>query len=374
MRRIRLTCVLVTGARGFIGKNLVVRLREQNGVEVLESHRGDSPALLKELVAKCDSIIHLAGENRPNNVRDFERINTDFTRILCDFILATGRAIPIIFASSTQAELDNPYGKSKLEAEKIIKILATTSNVPCVVYRLPGVFGKWSKPNYNSVVATFCFNIARDLDIKVDDPLTRLNLVYIDTLVEDIIKTLSNIKAGFSLKTLSNNYSITLGELVDQILAFRESRTNLITERVGEGLCRALYSTYISFLPPNKFAYDLSQHSDDRGAFVEIVKTPDCGQFSFFSLHPGITRGSHYHHSKTEKFLVVKGLARLRYRSLATKEKYEILVSGETPQVVDTIPGWVHDITNLGDGELIVMLWANEVFNHDYPDTVAEEV
>lgn len=374
MKKIQPTFVLVTGARGFIGKNLVVRLRERSDTEVLEFQRGDSLKLLEAFVAKCDSIIHLAGENRSENVHDFERVNTDFTRILCECIVATGRPIPVIFASSTQVALENPYGKSKLAAEKLIENLAITINAPSVIYRLPGVFGKWSKPNYNSVVATFCFNIARDLDIKVNDPSTSIELVYIDTLTEDIIKTLSNFKIGCSLGTLSKTYTVTLGDLVEQILVFKNSRVSLISERVGTGFCRALYSTYISFLPPEKFLYDIPQHSDHRGTFVEMIKTPDCGQVSFFTVHPGITRGSHYHHSKTEKFLVVKGSAKLRYRNLVTQEKHEFLVSDETPQVVDTIPGWVHDITNIGSSDLIAMLWANEIFDPDNPDTIAHKV
>lgn len=366
--------VLVTGARGFIGKNLVVHLGERVGTEVLPFARGDSEEKLVTLVAQADAVVHLAGENRPADVADFARVNTDLTRTLCEAISMTGRQIPLILASSTQADRDNPYGQSKRAAEQVIDVFANETGNPAVIYRLPGVFGKWCKPNYNSVVATFCHNIARDLPIQINDAAENLRLVYVDDVVEEFLRALNDAKPGLVWGEVTPDYAITLGDLAEQIRTFQNCRTTLFSERVGTGLTRALYSTYVSYLSPERFAYDLPQYGDERGVFVEMLKTPDCGQFSFFTVHPGVTRGSHYHHSKTEKFLVVKGVARMRLRQMVTGETYELTVSGDKPQVVDTIPGWVHDITNVGDSEVVVLLWANEVFDRQRPDCIPSEV
>jgi UDP-2-acetamido-2,6-beta-L-arabino-hexul-4-ose reductase len=366
--------ILVTGAGGFIGKNLLVRLGEQSDTEVLSFVRGDSDEMLTVMVAKADAIVHLAGENRPNDVVNFVLVNTELTRYLCEAIRATGRNVPLILASSTQAEHYNPYGKSKLAAEQLVETFVAETANSAVIYRLPGVFGKWCKPNYNSVVATFCHNIARGLPIQINDAAATLNLAYIDDVVDELLRSLDNVKPGLLRAEINQTHNITLGELAEKIAAFQNCRTSLISERVGTGLTRALYSTYISYLPLDKFAYDLPQYGDDRGIFVEMLKTPDCGQFSFFTVHPGITRGSHYHHSKTEKFLVVKGIALMRFRHMITGEISHITVSSDKPQVVDSIPGWVHDITNIGDTETIVLLWANEIFNRQRPDCIPCEV
>jgi UDP-2-acetamido-2,6-beta-L-arabino-hexul-4-ose reductase len=367
--------VLVTGAQGFIGKNLIVHLSEMVGVEVLSFVRGDSIEVLNELVAQADAIVHLAGENRPDDVADFGLVNTELTRMLCESIRATGRNIPLILASSTQAEKnDNPYGKSKRAAEQVVEAFATETGNHTIIYRLPGVFGKWSKPNYNSVVATFCFNIARGLPIQINDAEAALQLVYVDDVVDEFIRALDDTELGMVLAEIAQTYIITLSELAEQIAAFQNCRTSLISERVGTGLVRALYSTYISYLPPEQFVYELPQYDDERGIFAEILKTPDCGQFSFFTVHPGIMRGSHYHHTKTEKFLVLSGIARMRFRQLVTGETYEVTVSGDKLQMVDSIPGWVHDITNVGDSEVMVILWANEIFDRKSPDCIPCEV
>jgi UDP-2-acetamido-2,6-beta-L-arabino-hexul-4-ose reductase len=366
--------VLITGAQGFIGKNLVVRLGERTGTEVLTFTRDDDVEALTALVAKADSVVHLAGENRPADIVDFVRSNTDLTRTLCEAIRATGRSIPLILASSTQAERDNPYGQSKRAAELVVEALASDTGNPAIIYRLPGVFGKWCKPNYNSVVATFCYNIARDLPLQINDATTNLQLVYIDDLVDEFLCAMDNAKSGLVWGEVGQIYRISLGQLAEKIAAFQNCRTNLLSEHVGTGLTRALYSTYISYLPPERFVYDLPQYGDERGVFVEMLKTPDCGQFSFFTMHPGVTRGSHYHHSKTEKFLVVRGVARMCFRHIVTGETCEVTVSGDKPQVVDTIPGWVHDITNVSDSEVLVMLWANEVFDRQRPDCIPCEV
>ena len=366
--------ILVTGANGFIGKNLLIRLGEQPDTETLAFVRGDSIEALTVLVARADSVIHLAGENRPNHLADFTRNNIDLTSALCDAISRTGRNIPLIFASSAQAEYDNLYGQSKLAAEKVIATFVSKTNNSTVIFRLVGVFGKFCKPNYNSVVATFCHNIARGLPIQISDPGITLELAYIDDVVDGLLQALSTPKPGLSWGEISQIHSITLGDLAEQIGAFDNCRSSLISERVGTGLTRALYSTYISYLARGQFVYDLTAHVDERGMFVEMLKTPDCGQFSFFTISPGTTRGSHYHHSKTEKFLVVSGLARMRFRQLVTGETCEVILSSEKPQVIDTIPGWGHDITNMGDSDAIIMLWANEIFDPQRPDCIPCEV
>lgn len=366
--------VLVTGSRGFIGKNLVVLLSEQVDLEVLQFARGDSPDTLSSLVAQADAVVHLAGENRPKDVADFALVNADLTKALCTAISATGRKIPLILASSAQAELDNPYGQSKRAAEQVVEQFVDETGNPVVIYRLPGVFGKWCRPNYNSVVATFCHNIANDLPLQINDPAACLRLVYVDDVVAEFLSGLQNMAEGVRWGEVVPEFLITLGELAQQVEAFRNCRNSLVAERVGTGLTRALYSTYVSYLPPAKFIYDLPRYGDERGVFVEMLKTPDCGQFSFFTAPPGVTRGGHYHHSKTEKFLVIKGSARFGFRHVVTDETYEIFTSGDKPQVVETVPGWAHNITNVGLDEMVVMLWANEIFDRNHPDTIACKV
>jgi UDP-2-acetamido-2,6-beta-L-arabino-hexul-4-ose reductase len=366
--------ILITGSRGFIGKNLRVRLGELKAYEIAEFTRNDSEESLPELIKDVDAIIHLAGENRPKDPLDFARVNSGLTEAICNAIRLAGKPIPLVLTSSTQAEQDNPYGRSKRSAELAVERLAKDTGNPVKIYRLPGVFGKWSRPDYNSVVATFCHNIANDLPIQINDPATRIHLVYVDEVVLSFIADLNGMAPGLHWGTVEPEYSITLGELADQIRAFGNCRTTLVSERVGSGLVRALYASYVSYLPPEKFLYELPRYSDERGVFVEILKTPDTGQFSYFTAHPGVTRGGHYHHTKSEKFLVIKGAARFRFRNVVTDEAYEFFTSGSTPQVVETIPGWVHDITNISDEEMVVMLWANEIYNRDCPDTIASEV
>lgn len=370
--------ILITGANGFIGKNLQVRLSELPGFSVLPFVRGDDVGQLPELLASADAVIHLAGENRPAEEAAFAEVNTGLTVAVCNALAQedahTGRKLPLVLASSTQAERDNAYGRSKLAAEQAAQNLAASVGNAAKVFRLPGVFGKWCKPNYNSVVATFCHNLARGLPITVNDPSAALKLSYVDDVVTALIDAL-DAPPGLSHGVVSPVYETTLGGLAEQIRAFDACRgASLQTERVGTGLVRALYATYVSYLPNERFSYEVPSHGDTRGVFVEMLKTPDCGQFSYFTAHPGITRGGHYHHSKTEKFLVMKGQALFRFRHLLTNELVELRTSGEKPQVVDTIPGWTHDITNVGDDEMIVMLWANENFDRQKPDTVASKV
>ena len=368
--------VLVTGADGFIARNLIVRLGEQTDWEVLRFSRQTPEASLRELVAQADAVIHLAGVNRPPSPDDFAVGNTGLTELLCEHLNAAGRAIPVIFSSSIQAEMDNPYGRSKRAAEDALWRYAMATGAAVHVYRLPNVFGKWCRPNYNSAVATFCHNIARGLPIRIDNPDAALSLVYVDDVMDEFMRVLLGrpTAAVGALCTVPVDYRLTVGELASQLVAFRDSRASLITEQVGTGLVRALYSTYVSYLPPEAFAYEVPKYGDPRGVFVEMLKTKDSGQFSVFTAYPGVTRGGHYHHSKTEKFLVIKGKARFGFRHILSDETCEIFVVGDVPQIVETIPGWAHDITNVGDEEMVVLLWANEIFDRARPDTIASRV
>ena len=370
--------VLVTGADGFIGKNLQLHLAERKDVEVECFTRSADIAQLPELLAGVDFVFHLAGVNRPLDPQEFITGNTTLTQALCHAVCevaaATGKKVPIVCTSSIQAGGESPDGQSKLAAEGALQTAALSHGIAVHIFRLPNVFGKWCKPNYNSAVATFCHNIARGLPIQVNDPAAPVTLVYVDDVIARFVQLMDGADAaagadGFA--SVAPQYSTTVGELARQIQAFKDSRTTLVTERVGTGLVRALYSTYVSFLPVEEFTYTVPQYGDPRGVFAEMLKTPDCGQFSFFTAHPGITRGGHYHHTKTEKFLVIKGQARFKFRHMQTGQSHELCTSGEVSTVVETVPGWTHDITNIGTDEMVVMLWANEVFDRERPDTFA---
>lgn len=363
--------VLITGANGFVGKNLRSHLSERQDIEVVSFTRDHSIDDLSELIQGVDFIFHLAGVNRPKDVEEFKQGNSDLTVALCSAIEVSGKNIPVLLGSSIQAELDNPYGQSKLAAEKALLSLSEKAGNPVYLFRLPNVFGKWCKPNYNSAVATFCHNIALNLPIQINDPSVSIQLVYVD----DVIKRFITIMDGAFVKDVYCDvapvYEVTVGSLAEKIHGFKTSRNTLVTERVGTGFDRALHSTYLSYLPPEDFSYSLVKHADARGVFVEMLKTKDSGQFSYFTAHPGITRGGHYHHTKTEKFLVLKGKALFKFRHVMNDDYYELKTTGQEPTVVETVPGWTHDITNVGDDEMFVMLWANEVFDSEHPDTYA---
>ncbi|WP_025856932.1 NAD-dependent epimerase/dehydratase family protein [Pseudomonas sp. CHM02] len=366
--------VLITGANGFVGKNLIAHLKERRNVEVVSFTRENSITELAALVVDCDFVFHLAGVNRPQSPEEFKVGNTDLTLALCQAIEVSGRPVPVLYTSSTQADRDNPYGVSKLAAEQALHDLCSNHGSRVEILRLPNVFGKWARPDYNSAVATFCHNITRDLPIQVNDREAVISLVYIDDVIDCFIKAMDAGTFSDFVTEVQPVYSITVGGLADQLYAFRESRDTLISEAVGTGLVRALYSTYVSYLPVERFTYEVQKHGDPRGVFVEMLKTKDSGQFSYFTAHPGITRGGHYHHSKTEKFLVIKGKACFRFRHIVSNEFYELHTEGERPQVVETVPGWTHDITNVGNDEMVVMLWANEIFDRERPDTFAMSV
>ncbi|OIQ79147.1 NAD dependent epimerase/dehydratase family protein [mine drainage metagenome] len=365
--------VLVTGAQGFIGKNLIVHLRERADVQVTTFLREDALAALPAKVQHADFIFHLAGINRPKDDAEFLLGNGELTGALCDAVRNSGRSVPIVYTSSIQAERDNAYGRSKRMAEEALQALTRETSTPTYVYRLPNIFGKWCRPNYNSAVATFCHNIARGLPVQINDPASMIQLAYVDDVISDFLQVLDQ-RPAHGYRHVGPVHEISVGEVVRQLYKFKESRTSLVMEAVGEGFTRALYSTFISYFTPAQFAYPLVKHEDARGVFVEVLKTHDCGQFSYFSAHPGVTRGGHYHHTKTEKFMVIKGAARFCFRHVESGETYELSVSADTPEVVETIPGWSHDITNVGQDEMIVMLWANEVFDRQRPDTISYQV
>ena len=370
--------VLITGANGFVGQNLQLHLAERKDVQVVRFTRHCDVAQLPVLLQGVDFVFHLAGVNRPQDPQEFATGNVNLTQTLCQAVcavaVATGKKVPIVYTSSIQAERHNPYGQSKRGAEDALLTVTRSHQLPVHIFRLPNVFGKWCKPNYNSAVATFCHNIARDLPIQVNDPAAPVTLVYVDDVIERFVQLMDGADAavgpdGFA--TVAPQYTTTVGELAQQIQAFKDSRSSLMTERVGTGLVRALYATYVSYLPVESFTYTVPQYADPRGMFAEVLKTPDCGQFSFFTAHPGITRGGHYHHSKTEKFLVIKGKARFKFRHMQTGQGHELLTTGDMSEIVETVPGWTHDITNIGADEMIVMLWANEAFDRARPDTFA---
>lgn len=369
--------VIVTGAKGFIGKNLMIHLAE-NGVDAFGFDTGDDPAAMRAAVAAADFVFHLAGINRSQTEEEFETGNAGLTGEICDLLAQSGNPIPLVITSSTQVERDNAYGRSKLAAEQAVLAHSAATGAPVHVFRLTNVFGKWARPNYNSAVATFCHNIANDLPILVSDPSAPLKLVYVDDVCNAFLRVLDEPAGAHgdrpSFAHAGPEYETTVGAVAATIRGFAESRTTMLTDRVGIGLTRALHATYLSYLNPEQFAYDVPRHRDPRGVFVEMLKTPDCGQFSYFTAGPGVTRGQHYHHTKTEKFLVVSGRARFGFRHILTGETFHLETESGQGRIVETIPGWTHDITNVGETEMVVMLWANEIFDRARPDTVAMKV
>jgi UDP-2-acetamido-2,6-beta-L-arabino-hexul-4-ose reductase len=364
--------VLITGADGFIGRNLRQRLAERPGIEVISFLRAHGEQSLPALLSDVDAVVHLAGVNRPQDTAEFASGNAGLTRALCAALKSlarAGRTPLVVYSSSTQVEREGPYAASKRAAEEALLELSQTTAMPVRILRLPNVFGKWARPNYNSAVATFCHNIARSQPITVHDPSVRLQLVYVDDFVLRVCEMLEGDTGDEVFCSVPVLHTVTVGELAETIRGFHDARNALRIADVGAGLQRALYATYISYLPPTDFSYRVPSHGDARGVFVEMLKTPSAGQFSFFTAHPGVTRGGHYHHTKTEKFLVIRGHARFRFRNLLTGATHELETDGSSPEIVDTIPGWSHDITNTGQEEMYVMLWANEVFNRQQPDT-----
>nr|WP_106783602.1 capsular polysaccharide biosynthesis protein CapF [Lysinibacillus timonensis] len=367
--------ILVTGSKGFVGKNLTAELKNRGYNDILEFSRECDPLLLEKYTKECDFVFHLAGVNRPKDDSEFMEGNFEFTSKLLRLLKRHGNKAPVLITSSIQAENDNPYGRSKKAGEDLLFNYSRETDVNVYVYRLPNLFGKWSKPNYNTVVATFCHNIARDLDIQIDNPDAELILCYIDDVLEEFLRAIE----GKPTKqedycVVPVTHTIKLAELANLIKSFKESRTNLGIPNMEKELIKKLYSTYLSFLPENDFSYDLKMNYDQRGSFTEFIRTPERGQVSINVSKPGITKGNHWHHTKNEKFLVVSGEGLIRFRKIDSNEIIEYTVSGGKLQVVDIPTGYTHSIVNVGETDLVTVMWANECYDPEKPDTYYVEV
>jgi len=367
--------VLVTGSAGFVGKNLVESLRQREDVVLTTFDIEDERSVLDEALGRVDFIFHLAGVNRPQNEDEFRTGNVGLTGEIAAALKQRGRAIPILLCSSTQAALDNPYGKSKRQAEEVVFGYGRDMGAAVFVYRLPNLFGKWCRPNYNSAVATFCNNIANDLPIQINDPDVIMTLAYIDDVVSAFLAALDGqavIRDGYAV--VEPVHTIKLGEIVELLHSFKACRNDLGVPDMSEPLTRKLYSTYLSYLPTDGFSYPLKMNVDERGSFTEFLRTPDRGQVSVNISKPGITKGNHWHHTKNEKFLVVSGQGVIRFRKIGGEEIIEYHVSGEKLEVIDIPTGYTHNISNTGQGDMVTVMWVNETFNTDNPDTIFEPV
>ena len=379
--------VLITGAKGFIGKNLVAQLYNikegkakhdtlGSDITVFEFDKDTDPKLLDEYCHQADFVFHLAGVNRPKEQSEFMEGNFGFTSELLDTLKKHNNTCPIMISSSIQAELDNPYGASKKAGEDLLLQYGKETGAKVYIYRFPNVFGKWCRPNYNSAVATFCHNIAHDLPVQVNDPNHPMTLVYIDDVVEELINCLvekANKEGDYCKVPVEHN--IMLGEIVNLIKSFKESRTTLQVPNLSNPFTKKLYSTYLSYLPEDGFSYPLKMNVDERGSFTEFLKSPDRGQVSINISKPGITKGEHWHHTKNEKFLVVSGKGVIRFRKIdEPSEVIEYHVSGDKLEVVDIPVGYTHNIENLGEGDMVTVMWVNEVFDPTQPDTYFEKV
>jgi UDP-2-acetamido-2,6-beta-L-arabino-hexul-4-ose reductase len=368
--------VLVTGAEGFIGKNLRARLGQDKDLDVLCFDRDNKESELAGLVKQADFVFHLAGINRPTDESEFDTGNRGLTEQLLEHISASGKQIPVLITSSIQAELDNPYGRSKKAAEEAVAAWAKDNDAPAYIFRLPNVFGKWCRPNYNSVVATFCNNIATGQEITINDPSAAVTLAYIDDVVETFYQTykgaVSPGKDGFC--AIERTATLTLQELADKLYAFRDSRETLVMPDFAAPFDRFLYATFTSYFDTKDFSYPLDMKTDDRGWLAEFIKSPHFGQVFVSRTKPGISRGNHWHHTKIEKFFVVAGSADITFRLYGSDEILTYSVSGDKLEVVDIPAGYVHAITNTGDTDLITLFWSDEILDPNHPDTYYEEV
>ncbi|NTW88306.1 MAG: SDR family oxidoreductase [Desulfobulbaceae bacterium] len=365
--------VLVTGSQGFVGRNLCSVLRTMAQVRVMEFDCDNTLDDLERMLGEAEVVFHLAGVNRPKNEDEFRTGNAGLTEALCSTLRQMERTPKIMLASSIQAELDNPYGQSKLLAEQALRGFSDATGARTVVYRFKNLFGKWCRPNYNSVTATFCHNIAHDLPVTISDPARAIELTYIDDVVLALTGEIPSAEArsetGFAFGPDLVSHSITLGELAELIGSFRQSRQTLVLPGFDSRFVRALYATYLSYLDGDDFAYLLTIRSDERGSLAEMMKSGSFGQIFVSRTKPGITRGNHYHHTKTEKFMVVEGDALIRFRRIDGTEVIEHRVAGREFRVVDIPPGYTHHITNIGNTELVTLFWASEMFNPEKPDT-----
>ncbi len=367
--------ILITGAKGFIGKNLVAELKNRKYTDIFEYDKETDPSLLEEYCKKTDFVFHLAGVNRPKEPSEYMEGNFGFTSIILDTLKKHKNNCPVMISSSIQAELDNPYGRSKKAGEDLLFDYSKKTGAKVLIYRFPNVFGKWCRPNYNSVIATFCHNIARDLPITVNDLSVVMNLVYIEDVVNELINALEGKenRRGDYCEVLIV-HTITLGEIVELIYSFKKSREERSIPDMSDAFTKKLYSTYLSYLPEDQFSYDLKMNVDNRGSFTEFIKTSDRGQVSINISKPEITKGNHWHHTKNEKFLVVSGKGVIRFRKLDSDEIIEYFVSGDKMEVVDIPIGYTHNIENLGDTDMVTIMWANETFDPEKPDTYYLEV
>ena len=365
------TPILITGAGGFIGKNLVATLKTAGYTDLMLFERDDTPETLAEYAARAGFVYHLAGINRPKDPSEFYAGNAGLTETLLSLLDKAGNKAPVLVTSSIQAALDNDYGKSKAQAEQAIFAHGQATGAPVYVFRLPGVFGKWCRPNYNSVVATFCHNSANGLPLSVRDPEYRLPLVYIDDVVASFVAALDgNCTREGDYCVVPVVHETTLGHLAETIEGFARNRETLdVPDQTPGSLEQKLYSTWLSYLPADRFSYPLNMHCDNRGSFTEFLHTPAHGQVSINISKPGIVKGNHWHHSKNEKFLVVKGTGVIRFRALDSTEVIEYHVSGDKLEVVDIPTGYTHNIENVGQDDMVTVMWANEVFDPDHPDT-----
>ncbi|MCF8020022.1 MAG: capsular polysaccharide biosynthesis protein CapF [Vallitaleaceae bacterium] len=367
--------ILVTGSKGFIGKNLMAELRNKKHTDIYEFDQETEPSLLDEYCKEADFVFHLAGINRPKDQSEFMDGNFGFTTILVNTLRKYKNTCPVMISSSIQAELDNPYGESKKAGEDLLFDYGLETGAKILVYRFPNVFGKWGRPNYNSVVATFCHNISHELPIHMNTPDVVMNLVYIDDVMNELIHALEGNENRVNLFCkVPIVHTITLGEIADLIYSFKKSREERSVPDMSDAFTKKLYSTYLSYLPEDQFSYDLKMNVDDRGSFTEFIKTPDRGQVSVNISKPGITKGNHWHHSKNEKFLVVSGQGVIRFRKINSDEVLEYFVNGEKMTVVDIPTGYTHNIENLGETDMVTIMWANEAFNPEKPDTYFLEV
>ena len=367
--------VLITGANGFVGRNLVSNLSLNKEIEIFKFDKDNTEEELDKYTKECDFVFHLAGVNRPQNQEEFMEGNFGFTSTLLEYLKKNNNKSPIMISSSIQAELDNEYGKSKKAGEDLIFNYGKENDVKVFVYRFPNLFGKWCRPNYNSVIATWCYNVAHNEEIRVDDRSKELTLVYIDDVCNELIKCLENkeTKEGdFCIVPIF--YKKTLGEISDLIKSFKENDKGIMVPSTGDVFTKDLYATYISYVPLEEMVVDLQEHRDNRGVFCELVRTKEAGQVSISTTNPEIVRGGHYHNTKMERFIVVKGKAKIEFEHVIDHNKYEFEVSGDKLQYVTIPVGYQHSINNIGDDELVLILWANELFDPNIPDTYVMEV